>query len=100
MTLQQRTPVSLRHRASRRSLAGDLSGQEALGRGGVFFDRDRPALILATKLAYREPAPAANDRPNQVDAAVARRPLQQLECAIALLGRQAGERFWRAHHRA
>lgn len=46
VTRPQRTDVSLGHSGS----AGDLFRQEGLGRAGIVFDGDRPALVLTTQL--------------------------------------------------
>src|SRR5450759_1100147 len=79
--------VFLRHRS-----AGDFSRDEALGRAGVVFDRDRPALVLAAQLGDRDAPLAANDRPDQVNPAVPGGALKKLERATALFEGKADER--------
>src|SRR5450759_3516892 len=75
MTRDWRTSVSFYDTGS----AGDFSRDEALGRAGVVFDRDRPALVLAAQLGDREAPLAANDRTEQVNPAVPGRAFELLQ---------------------
>src|SRR5665811_873428 len=88
MTRDWRTSVSFYDTGS----AGDFSRDEALGRAGVVFDRDRPALVLAAQFGDRDAPLAANDRPDQVNPAVPGGALKKLERATALFEGKADER--------
>ena len=74
MTLPRCSPSSLAPRPSSLS-AGDLSREETLRRPRVFFDRDRPAFVLAPKLGHGQSTLASNDRPDEMDSAIPSRSL-------------------------